>query len=792
MLKIIRPFVLFLLLFFSATLVHAQDWLDEVVSWIDPGSVPGQQIATLPIADNRAEIIEVLGSYFRTRPQIEPRWIIPASDSLSALDLRIARETVNHRITTREGTQQFGEHLPWFSPEKRLTTISRFPFFDQLVPAYFHTRDEQFARAMVRDMLDYVAHVPIEKADGFTVQDPLISNPFNWVLLQWRVTRWLDALYYLRNSPSLSNADYLQILLHIWKEVDWMVPRMMLGLHNGTLGNTRTIIYTGLHFRELKKGREWLNFGVSFFGSFLQTAFYKDEFLIELTLGYSEGTLLMATMIYEGLPDNLRSFVREPLERIVEAHIGMMKPDRSLPRYGDHGIYDIRDRLLRTGARLFDREDWLQVAQDAAVMRDGLSFLSFPKTSRPYYLSGYYAMREHWGTQAQYLAMDAGPYGTNHQHSDKLSLVLSADGANFIVDPGTSLYRSLEPGPRYDLRFGFLHNVITIDGIDPNAGWDRHYGFDVLENRWITNPEYDYLEGVYEFRNNLLDIIWRRGVFYRRGEYWILMDALKGHGQHRAESNFQFAPDVEITYPTNKEVGAVAANGAQLHMYALDSVLQPQTVLADTVFPGTTYPIQYPGFVDWTFGGRGWVGYFGNLTPQNPTRNIPAPAVVFSGTVDLPYHSLQALSPSAKHVKRSLELTPLVQTDEHILVKIQHEGQNVTDYFAWFPAPRPDAHVPLADDQGYWVRYEDGQLTEVNFMNIQQIHLALDEGEMELRFSEAAEGFMKRAGDTWTVYLDTYHKTPVSLTSFSPASGRKLLNGNVVLHPGQSKEIHLK
>ena len=85
-------------------------------------------------------------------------------------------------------------------------------------------------------------------------------------------------------------------------------------------------------------------------------------------------------------------------------------------------------------------------------------------------------MRDGWEWDAQYLSMDAGPYGTNHQHADKLSITVSADGADFIVDPGTSIYKSTDPGIKYDLRFGFLHIVITIDGVDPNTGWDRHSG----------------------------------------------------------------------------------------------------------------------------------------------------------------------------------------------------------------------------------------------------------------------------------------------------------------------------
>ena len=117
-------------------------------------------------------------------------------------------------------------------------------------------------------------------------------------MLQWRVMRWIDALSIIKESPSVPDSTYLRSIYHIWQEVDWLIPRMVLGLHNGTLGNVRTILYAGFNFPEAANSKEWLDVGINFFRFFLELAFYPGEILVEGTLGYSEGTLFAGKVFF--------------------------------------------------------------------------------------------------------------------------------------------------------------------------------------------------------------------------------------------------------------------------------------------------------------------------------------------------------------------------------------------------------------------------------------------------------------------------------------------------------------
>jgi hypothetical protein len=695
------------------------DWLEDFVDRLNPTREPASSLDSPDVTtvEGRSSVIAALTEHFRAQPPVEPLWVIALPDGRDpSHDTERADKAVNHLITTRAGQEQFGDLLPWYSPDKELATLSRFPHFDYLAPAYYHTNDEKYAQAMVRDMLDFVEHVPISGAGQYHVQVEPRINPWNWVLLQWRTKRWIDALAFLRRSPSLSDENYLRIVHHIWQETDWLVSHKNVGLHNGTLGNLSALLYAAINFPEAEASDRWLDDAGHFFNTFLDLGFYPGEFLIELTLGYSEGTLVHCLNIFEGFPDGpLKDQMSAKLERIVEAHVGMMKPDRSLPRYGDHGAYDISDRLLRRAGRLFGREDLAQMADNPSDPNPLGSRTSFPFESDPYYLSGYYAMRDGWDVEAQYLSMDAGPFGTNHHHGDKLSITVSADGGEFIVDPGTSLYRSIEPGPRIDLRPGFLHNVITIDGADPSAGWDRHYGFDVLPNRWVTTDDYDYLEGTYEFRSTLRDVVWRRSILYIKGEYWIILDALLGTGSHELESNFQFAIDSEVDIDGGQVV-ARAPNGATLFMAtAAGDPLVPSIVVGDTASSNTTYLLQYWKWVDWVPGGRGWVGTFGNESKRDATRTYPAPAVVFSGTAELPHYSLRILSPSVDGRPMPVSLEWIERDREHLRAKVVRGG--VTDEIEIEVAQRLDPRTALEDDLVRWSRTEQDRVIEIGLQS---------------------------------------------------------------------------
>jgi hypothetical protein len=323
------------------------------------------------------------------------------------------------------------------------------------------------------------------------------------------------------------------------------------------------------------------------------------------------------------------------------------------------------------------------------------------------------------------------------------------------------------------LRYGFLHNVITIDGIDPNTGWDRHYGFDLLENRWVTNSTYDFLEGTYEYRNNLLDAMWRRSVFYVKGEYWIVLDAIYGDGEHRVESNLQFMIGNEVEVGADR-VTATAPNGATLDIVnVLGNELEPAVVIGDTEFPGSTFLTQYPGFVDWIPGGRGWVGMFGNESSLDAVRTYPAPALLKSGTVELPFKSAMILTPSIDKVSRSATARIIDESSDSFTIEVITDSSFV-DRFTWKPAAWRDRSEKISDDSGWWARSNDDGVSRIIVTNADSVVIESDLEKIQLTFDAPFEGQLHRTDDGWMITPDDYNAVPPVLLSFTVTTDGKV------------------
>ena len=77
-------------------------------------------------------------------------------------------------------------------------------------------------------------------------------------------------------------------------------------------------------------------------------------------------------------------------------------------------------------------------------------------------------MRGGWRPEACWFWFDAGPWGTGHQHYEKLHLSVSAFGRELLVDAGRFNYK--RDGWRRFFQGTWAHNTILIDGHGQDAG----------------------------------------------------------------------------------------------------------------------------------------------------------------------------------------------------------------------------------------------------------------------------------------------------------------------------------
>ena len=228
--------------------------------------------------------------------------------------------------------------------------------------------------------------------------------------------------------------------------------------------------------------------------------------------------------------------------------------------------------LLKRGAKYFPaREDFLWVATHGKEgKRPEVGSIAFP-------YSGHYVMRSGWEPDARYLLLDAGPFGSGHQHEDKLHLIAYAYGRQLLLDAGNYMYDHSR-WRRYVLSTRG-HNTIRVDGQDQNRRRLRDtyvlpQPFQPLDNTWITKDRLDYAVGRYQNGygpKGELRVTHTRAVLFVKPDYWVVVDTLEPEDQesHEYESLFHFGADAAEVAEDQKFVVTRNAKGPNIVLWPL-------------------------------------------------------------------------------------------------------------------------------------------------------------------------------------------------------------------------------
>ena len=246
------------------------------------------------------------------------------------------------------------------------------------------------------------------------------------------------------------------------------------------------------------------------------------------------------------------------------------------PRLGDDDggrLFNPRRNLaehmidpLATGALLYHRPDWKVAASvlpeetlwllgpGAAAEFEELQEARRAPTSVRLGASGIHVMAAS-DPVPQRLVIDGGPQGTGrsgHGHADALSVQLSVNSRDWLVDPGTFCYVS--PGDERDLFRGTLaHNTLEVDRLD-QAEPAGPFAWNLLPcvsvERWIVGKTFDLFEGSHTGYGRLPDpVVHRRLVFHLKSRFWFVHDLAEGHQTHRLNLSWHFAPGVTASKP---------------------------------------------------------------------------------------------------------------------------------------------------------------------------------------------------------------------------------------------------
>jgi hypothetical protein len=513
--------------------------------------------------------------------------------------------------------------------------------------AYHHTRDRKYLRFIVDYILDYMKAYPIEEFVGKGINDgwvnhQTVAKPWYWNMLIGRLGEWPRLLLLLRADPAVSDEELLQMLHRLYEETAYMVAHMELYVnlrHNGGAAMITSLQGLATIFQDFRQSKPWLDYDAQMAIRFIGSSFYPDGMCVELTTGYSLDVSKSMQQMAHALRDVPAMAAFKPqVAEMLTCLVALIDPNGRVPCFGD--LYLTTKVTNRIN---MDIVEWVGLPWAATVKGETTEpvppFTVWPRPGQEQWC-GYYTMRSDWTQQARFMMIDGGPWGTTHRHGDRLSFVITACGENFITDPGCTTYASDDPEALTSHGIsGFLHNTITVDGVDEFMGcysvdagpipWEARAP---LQNTWEHGGNYSLFAGDYSFAP-LKPVKWERRVLFADKRYWLLQDVLTGEGPEVAiEQNFQFEPEIEIEFKDNITL-AKAPSGAMLALVPLEGGLKPQLTIGDKEPHVSYWPFGKPSDVLFIhYGhkqqhGRGWVG-------RNTHNLIPAPAVTYVGTVD--------------------------------------------------------------------------------------------------------------------------------------------------------------
>ena len=472
-------------------------------------------------------------------------------------------------------TNGFDPAEPDYTPEWTYN-LNRFGAWQTLGQAYWATGDEKYTREFVAEMLDWIHDQPM----------PILGSPNSgpcWRTIEQGIRcagSWMDAYHYFLGSPSMTPEAHCAFVKSFTEHARTLMRMAVEHPEHG--GNWVTmemngLAHVGVMFPEFKDAQQWRQVAYDRLLMELDRQVYPDGAQKELTTGYHQvaranfvGALRPAQMNEVPVPPEYL----EKLERMYQYNLECMMPSGALPPLNDSGITDVRGSL-REAYDIWKRPEYLW---GATLGQEGHSV---PFTSYAFPWAGQYVMRSGWDPDARYLMFEAGPYGTGHQHEDKLGLFLYAHGRVLLTEAGTYTY-DRSKWRQYALTTA-SHNTIMVDDLPQNRGAVRAtYEADrPLEGNWLTSDTFDWAVGVYDDGygpRNDRSVTHERTVVFVRPDYFVVLDRLLGQGQHKCSSIFHLDADeasvdeetmtvrTEVPGKANLAVVPVARDGLSLRV----------------------------------------------------------------------------------------------------------------------------------------------------------------------------------------------------------------------------------
>ncbi len=390
--------------------------------------------------------------------------------------------------------------------------VSNLMWFPSLVSAYFLTGNRQYVAAVKNDLDEWLENNP----------PPLGVNWFCPMNIGMRAINIIVAFaaFYPLFSEDFSRRVLASLMMHgivisAYLEIGKAGER-----NNHYLANLAGLYYLGTMFRETGLGSGWLDFAEKELELESTYHFYPDGTIFEDSTSYqrlSAEMLLICAVLCRGNRRTFSSDFHAKLKRALNFTCDILPAHNTIPQIGDNdngrmlqfsGFEDLpktdHRHLLALGGEFYDDDKLRQAGAGREI--EALWYFGraeFPETrafntySFAYPDGGYYGVK----SATAHLLIHNGhisPYhGGGHAHEDQLSLTLSHDGIDILVDPGSYRYSS-DQQARNEFRSVIYHNTIQI-----NKSSMHHFDRETFAGLWRMVDQADAQTTEYSFENNI-------------------------------------------------------------------------------------------------------------------------------------------------------------------------------------------------------------------------------------------------------------------------------------------------
>jgi hypothetical protein len=499
------------------------------------------------------EALTALLSYYQqgnNAPHLRKAQPPPGKETVPAAETILTNVFTIQNVPGKVPYKEDG-HRDWYykgpNNDKEWAWLSnRHSQINAVLSAYFETGNPKYADYIDLFLKDFIiASWPYPGVKSST-------SVWRGLEVAARAKVWSRIFYGLINSDLMSPATRLLMLSSLPDHAHY--NRNFHGTNNWLTMEISALATVAANFPEFKQSDQWLEYSVQTMTASMKEQVYPDGVQTELTSHYHNVSLRNFELFKE-ICDNagkeLPDFYHQTIASMYQYIAHAIRPNGNRILNNDGDLGSDREMVMK-GAETFNNKQWEFLASNGSsgmVPPDGPSWF-YPWAGQLISRGGYDEMA-HWSF------FDVGPWGSGHQHNDKLHISVSAFGRDLLVDAGRFAYTG-EVAEKFRpyARSTKGHNTLLFDGMGQKPD-TRVVEQPLSAKHYRITEDFDYAWNSFDQYQDIDHITHTRALLYVRGHFWVVVDKVQSDQPRKVEALWHWHPDCKVEQLEN---GIVSSN----------------------------------------------------------------------------------------------------------------------------------------------------------------------------------------------------------------------------------------